>query len=588
AMLRARAILSGWLLLLVVGATLHAEDAPISLRWTLEEYDKVRYDRAPAGAAAKKTCSFYARDIQGGAAYVGEAPDIDSIPLPFIFSLPEKAVKAGAKLPVKRVLDKVAGVAPFSVAGTWTAVGLETKGADRLFHMKGAFKCADASGAAADDYQYVVAGGELAAETWFNLAAGVVARATAALSLDLKATGSKKAVMTNRWRGSPSRPGTDGFVHVKCCHDYTYRETRPYRGKDFEPRVAGAIDKGCGWLKTIQNPDGTFGTANLTKGYEMGYTALATFTLLWGGVPADDPVVKKAFAWLDLQPFTKTYSTALYVLALEARFTPPAEAGLIAQGKVKEYKRPLTPEAKTRITAARKWLVDNMASGRTWGYPEGSGDNSNAQYGVLALAAADRCGFATPGEVWMRIAEHAFTQQEARGPAVADLDKKEAGARKTAVVRSARGFGYVGPSGATGSMTTAGIAMQVIARQMLDKHKHPKYDAAFRARLTGSIDDGFTWLRASFSVTTNPGLAYSSHHYYYLYGLERAGVLAARQWIGPFDWYYEGAEFLLDAQRSDGAWAPSESSQPAYYPDQTCFAILFLKRATVPPIVTTG
>ena len=36
-------------------------------------------------------------------------------------------------------------------------------------------------------------------------------------------------------------------------------------------------------------------------------------------------------------------------------------------------------------------------------------------------------------------------------------------------------------------------------------------------------------------------------HYYYLYGLERAGRLTARRKIGEYDWYREGASYLVQA-----------------------------------------
>jgi len=70
-------------------------------------------------------------------------------------------------------------------------------------------------------------------------------------------------------------------------------------------------------------------------------------------------------------------------------------------------------------------------------------------------------------------------------------------------------------------------------------------------------------------------------HYYYLYGLERAGVLSLCLRFGKHDWYEEGANFLLRAQRADGSWS-SDGMVSAL--SNTCFAILFLKKATTPVI----
>ena len=45
--------------------------------------------------------------------------------------------------------------------------------------------------------------------------------------------------------------------------------------------------------------------------------------------------------------------------------------------------------------------------------------------------------------------------------------------------------------------------------------------------------------------------------------------------MGKHDWYQEGAEFLLSAQRSDGGWYQQDDVQI-----DTAFAILFLKRSS--------
>ena len=93
-----------------------------------------------------------------------------------------------------------------------------------------------------------------------------------------------------------------------------------------------------------------------------------------------------------------------------------------------------------------------------------------------------------------------------------------------------------------------------------------------------AIHDGFAWLDANWAVERNPG-GNQAWHYYYLYGLERAGVLAGRRWIGEHDWYREGADFLLARQAGIGSWNGSILD--------TAFALLFLKRSTT-PVATTG
>ena len=81
-------------------------------------------------------------------------------------------------------------------------------------------------------------------------------------------------------------------------------------------------------------------------------------------------------------------------------------------------------------------------------------------------------------------------------------------------------------------------------------------------------------------------------HYYYLYGLERACVIAGKRYLGDHEWYLEGARLLVDAQRDDGSWSSGQRTQFAP-PDgasaaapaivDTCFALLFLQRASLRP-----
>ena len=102
---------------------------------------------------------------------------------------------------------------------------------------------------------------------------------------------------------------------------------------------------------------------------------------------------------------------------------------------------------------------------------------------------------------------------------------------------------------------------------------------------------GLTWLARNFSVSGNPG-PYEhgnfqentkAQQYYFLYALERAGILYGTEKLGGHDWYREGSKELLDTQRLDGAWVSTDEHQ------DTCFAILFLRRATRGlPAISTG
>jgi hypothetical protein len=61
---------------------------------------------------------------------------------------------------------------------------------------------------------------------------------------------------------------------------------------------------------------------------------------------------------------------------------------------------------------------------------------------------------------------------------------------------------------------------------------------------------------------------------YYLWSLERVGVVYGLKTIGDRDWYAWGSTLILAAQHDDGGWADAFPGIP-----DTCFALLFLRRA---------
>ncbi|MHC5020016.1 MAG: hypothetical protein ACYTGX_07885 [Planctomycetota bacterium] len=65
--------------------------------------------------------------------------------------------------------------------------------------------------------------------------------------------------------------------------------------------------------------------------------------------------------------------------------------------------------------------------------------------------------------------------------------------------------------------------------------------------------------------------------------MERAGVLANRIFIGGHDWYRAGGDVILSGRRG-GMWDDGKGDGRIA---STCFAILFLTRATVPLVQTT-
>jgi hypothetical protein len=227
--------------------------------------------------------------------------------------------------------------------------------------------------------------------------------------------------------------------------------------------------------------------------------------------------------------------------------------------------------------------MENAQTDSIWRYPHGGIDLSNTQYALLGLAAARRCGVPVKREVFVKAAKHLFASQEKEGPKVRRIKHVDAGkgyAKRyaTNMYDFARGWGYTPGGRATGSMTTAGVSSLAICRSEL--MTWPGWKGEFAHDMERSIRDGLAWLAHHFTVKRNPGRG--GWHYYYLYGLERAGTLAAQKFMGDHDWYREGAEYLVGRQHATGPWNLGGRREARDTLADTCFALLFLRRATVP------
>jgi hypothetical protein len=112
------------------------------------------------------------------------------------------------------------------------------------------------------------------------------------------------------------------------------------------------------------------------------------------------------------------------------------------------------------------------------------------------------------------------------------------------------------------------------------------------AATENAIASGRTWLDEHYTPEDNYGGS-KSWHYYALYGVERVATLLDLDQIGNRDWYSEGARWLLKNQSDDGAFGCAKpfgagNFHGAQEESDTCFAILFLRRATRPTIATSN
>ena len=211
----------------------------------------------------------------------------------------------------------------------------------------------------------------------------------------------------------------------------------------------------------------------------------------------------------------------------------------------------------TALTARRKG---------SWAYSarEGTGDNSNTQFALLALGEAERVGVDIDDRVW-RLAQTYWSDSQ----------------------RPDGSWGYRPGDAATGSMTCAGICSLVIASGRVSSGRAHILSGQVRccgeSEESNGIEHGLAWLGKHFSVRRNPGNG--SWLLYYLYGLERVGRLTGRRFIGDHDWYREGAEMLIRNQDELSDYWKGIGTGESNPLVATSFALLFLSKGRRPVVI---
>ncbi|MBI3271885.1 MAG: hypothetical protein HYZ53_23030 [Planctomycetes bacterium] len=575
-----------------------AKDEPaVELRWKTKPQDSLDYAVSTVSEAngqvtlvpqPSRSVGLFGYEVDARGNYLPEVAQYTEIALPYLFAVPQAKVKPDSTWKVRRDYPSMPGLNPFAAQGEGRFVGYEDVGGVQaaVLRTRVDFAPLREPGRAlpAVESNRTITEGHIAITQHFDVERGLLLRARYEVLLP--------QAYDPRYK---ERLKKESKVDLQ---DYRYQVHEQWDLKAVQDLAAvelgvpvrEAIDKGVTYLRGKQEADGGWDD-NYKKSYLGGPTALVLLALLKAGVSPKDPAVVKGFEYLKGQALSKTYVLGLTLMALEAKYISTDEvqnAEAFLDGKKSELalpKRNVSKEDLKWMADCLDWLSKAMSKDGAWSYEGSTGgyDHSNAQYGVLGLLSAARCGLLVKPETWATILKHWLSTQESQGPPVKLLLRghKDKDAREVLV--SARGWGYTDVSRSTaaaktptsveptrGSMTCAGIASVCLARaQLAALRSLSPENAQLAAR---SVLDGVAWLKEHFSVRETGATA--GWYYYYMYGLERALVLAQQRHVGEHDWYREGAVVLLARQAADGAWSSSSV--------ETCFAILFLKRATTP------
>ncbi len=315
--------------------------------------------------------------------------------------------------------------------------------------------------------------------------------------------------------------------------------------------IEEAVARGVRHLLRTQNRDGSWDSHNREAtahwDHASGQAALSVYTLSKCGLPPDHPAIQRGVLYLLARVPTHTYTIACQLMALD-------QLGDLYGDRLEELH-----EALLEIRGSSKG---------GWGYPGHSSlreDLSNTVYAVLGLHAVKGRGFALPRKLTGELIEALQAYREA----------PRAGTRGDVA-----GFRYdFSERSPTGAMTSAALTLLYSLGDL-----GPKLSRTEVRELDEIVALGRAWLVDNYTVTANPSGS-DAWYFYWLYGLERVGSLSGERLLGAADWYADGARELIKSQHEDGGWRTSgEQVWPPKPMDaaNTCFALLFLKRATAP------
>jgi hypothetical protein len=318
-----------------------------------------------------------------------------------------------------------------------------------------------------------------------------------------------------------------------------------------EQAVLKSIVHGQKALLAQQDANGAWNSSSRVT----GVTALATLALLNCGMSPDDEPVRRALDYLrSIQQPDDTYEVSLLLMVYAAA------KDRNDNGRMRRLVTRLENSQKSFGPMKGCWSYSTANAVIDTG-----GDHSNGQFAVLGLYEAAMAGVHVKRSVWESARDHWERAQSGDG-----------------------GWGYasVGGNDSTGSMTVAGIAVQVMTSAMLlddeklDAEGNPP--CCEKPQIDESLERGLRWMANHFSVARNPGAG--AWKFYYLYGLERAGRLSGRRFFGENDWYRSGARQLIGIQnKGTGLWDPAGNATDTN--TATCFSLLFLSKGLAPVLI---
>jgi hypothetical protein len=324
--------------------------------------------------------------------------------------------------------------------------------------------------------------------------------------------------------------------------------------------VDAAIVKGVAALWATQNKEtGRFGAGDYASPKVTGGLDVMALVALAYAHETAKPEFRKGLAALWEQDPQETYGLGMRLVLM---------AELYRQA---DHRHDANQKGALRKVMQRDaiTLADMQGAEGGWDYAKSSNgwDFSNTQLAVLGLQQAILCGVEVNPRVLIKVQKLYLDKQRLEG-----------------------GWNYGRPPYNTdefvsyGSMTAAAVASLLIIRDLLDPAQgcpcsSDHSSGRHNAQVDAAIERGLAWLGDNFETQDNPKAIKNFAEvgiYYWLYAVERVAISTGFKYIGPHNWYAEGARAIIDhGVGTAGGGLGGEISS-------TSFALLFLIKGRGP------
>jgi hypothetical protein len=327
-----------------------------------------------------------------------------------------------------------------------------------------------------------------------------------------------------------------------------------------DDKITAARLKGLEFLRGQQSRDGSWEYKN----HKVGITALCTVALLSNGASLDDPDIDRAYRFVrkNIKEEKSTYDIALAIILL-SRVDEHHNRSLIRDLAGRLFAGQLTSGgwSYTCPKGGASSLTDRRLRSKL---KAGPGDNSCTQFAVLGLWTASRIGINIDGPLEL-VAERFLTTQNTDG-----------------------GWAYRGPAEegkvepTKNSMTFAGLFCLTVARATKLRKLLQAQEEGKTTREDDSNDEGSQGEALMKDPIFKKGydravaFASGSGSRYFLWSMERVGVMLNLEKLGAKDWFKLGSDALVRSQQVDGSWPDAQGGLA-----DTSFAVLFLRKANL-------